>query len=112
MTASSGSTGGKGSGPRYAPSDPTLPKPWRALVDGSTGYLYYWNPETKVTQYERPVAEQPPPTDPKLISPTSRPRDEGDDPLPKADYVSIYFFCFLSFSFFLPVLLDALFCLD
>ncbi|XP_043724140.1 ATP-dependent RNA helicase-like protein DB10 [Telopea speciosissima] len=44
------------SGPRYAPEDPTLPKPWRGLVDGSTGYLYYWNPETNVTQYERPVA--------------------------------------------------------
>ncbi|XP_042502366.1 ATP-dependent RNA helicase-like protein DB10 [Macadamia integrifolia] len=44
------------SGPRYAPEDPTLPKPWRGLVDGNTGYLYYWNPETNVTQYERPVS--------------------------------------------------------
>uniref|UniRef100_A0A5B6ZAL0 RNA helicase n=1 Tax=Davidia involucrata TaxID=16924 RepID=A0A5B6ZAL0_DAVIN len=44
------------SGPRYAPEDPTLPKPWRGLVDGKTGYLYFWNPETNVTQYERPVA--------------------------------------------------------
>ncbi|KAL9235256.1 hypothetical protein vseg_010031 [Gypsophila vaccaria] len=43
-------------GPRYAPEDPTLPKPWRGLVDGKTGYLYFWNPETNVTQYERPVA--------------------------------------------------------
>ncbi|GMH14376.1 hypothetical protein Nepgr_016217 [Nepenthes gracilis] len=42
-------------GPRYAPEDPTLPKPWRGLVDGKTGYLYFWNPETNVTQYERPV---------------------------------------------------------
>ncbi|XP_051114842.1 ATP-dependent RNA helicase-like protein DB10 [Andrographis paniculata] len=41
---------------RYAPDDPTLPKPWRGLVDSNTGYLYFWNPETKVTQYERPVA--------------------------------------------------------
>ncbi|KAM0003825.1 putative RNA helicase [Helianthus debilis subsp. tardiflorus] len=40
--------------PRYAPEDPTLPKPWKGLVDGTTGYLYYWNPETNVTQYERP----------------------------------------------------------
>ncbi|KAG6496596.1 hypothetical protein ZIOFF_044464 [Zingiber officinale] len=46
--------------PRYAPPDPTLPSPWRALIDGSTDYLYYWNPETKVTQYERPVSEDPP----------------------------------------------------
>lgn len=42
-------------GPRYAPEDPTLPKPWRGLVDGKTGYLYFWNPETNVTQYERPT---------------------------------------------------------
>ena len=43
-------------GPRYAPNDPTLPKPWKGLVDGKTGYLYFWNPETNVTQYERPKA--------------------------------------------------------
>ena len=41
-------------GPRYAPEDPSLPKPWRALVDGNTGYLYFWNPETNVTQYQKP----------------------------------------------------------
>ncbi|KAH6829212.1 DEAD box RNA helicase family protein [Perilla frutescens var. hirtella] len=40
---------------RYAPDDPSLPKPWRGLVDGKTGYLYFWNPVTNVTQYERPV---------------------------------------------------------
>ncbi|KAL0377413.1 UNVERIFIED_CONTAM: ATP-dependent RNA helicase-like protein DB10 [Sesamum radiatum] len=43
-------------GIRYAPEDPTLPKPWKGLVDDKTGYLYYWNPETNITQYERPVA--------------------------------------------------------
>ncbi|PIA40597.1 hypothetical protein AQUCO_02500359v1 [Aquilegia coerulea] len=43
-------------GPRYAPEDPTLPKPWKGLVDGTTGYLYFWNPETNITQYERPKA--------------------------------------------------------
>ncbi|OVA20740.1 WW domain [Macleaya cordata] len=48
------------SGPRYAPEDPTLPKPWKGLVDGNTGYLYFWNPETNVTQYERPVASSGP----------------------------------------------------
>ncbi|KAK9086232.1 hypothetical protein Syun_028626 [Stephania yunnanensis] len=47
-------------GPRYAPDDPTLPKPWKGLIDGSTGILYYWNPETNVTQYERPAAVAPP----------------------------------------------------
>ncbi|KAI4350673.1 hypothetical protein L6164_005105 [Bauhinia variegata] len=47
-------------GPRYAPPDPTLPKPWRGLVDGKTGYLYFWNPETNVTQYERPTSSAPP----------------------------------------------------
>lgn len=41
---------------RYAPEDPSLPKPWRGLVDAKTGFLYFWNPETKVTQYERPLA--------------------------------------------------------
>lgn len=45
---------------RYAPEDPTLPKPWRGLVDGRTGYLYFWNPETNVTQYERPSITAPP----------------------------------------------------
>lgn len=44
--------------PRYAPEDPTLPKPWKGLVDGTTGYLYYWNPETNVTQYERPLGSK------------------------------------------------------
>ncbi|XP_022928194.1 DEAD-box ATP-dependent RNA helicase 14-like [Cucurbita moschata] len=45
--------------PRYAPEDPTLPKPWKGLVDGKTGYLYFWNPETNATQYERPVPAAP-----------------------------------------------------
>jgi ATP-dependent RNA helicase DDX5/DBP2 len=48
-------------GPRYAPADPTLPKPWKGLVDGKTGYLYFWNPETNVTQYERPSSSAAPP---------------------------------------------------
>ncbi|PPD97231.1 hypothetical protein GOBAR_DD05734 [Gossypium barbadense] len=34
----------------------TLPKPWKGLVDGKTGYLYFWNPVTNVTQYERPTS--------------------------------------------------------
>ncbi|KAK1294023.1 DEAD-box ATP-dependent RNA helicase 40 [Acorus calamus] len=56
------------SGPRYAPEDPTLPPPWKGLIDGSTGTLYYWNPETNVTQYEKPtflplpLPPGPPPT--------------------------------------------------
>ncbi|KAM1080014.1 hypothetical protein ACFX2B_014511 [Malus domestica] len=40
--------------------DPTLPKPWRRLVDGKTGDLYFWNPETKVTQYDRPTGSVAP----------------------------------------------------
>uniref|UniRef100_A0A1J3J6R6 RNA helicase n=1 Tax=Noccaea caerulescens TaxID=107243 RepID=A0A1J3J6R6_NOCCA len=40
---------------RYAPEDHTLPKPWKGLVDDRTGFLYFWNPETNVTQYERPT---------------------------------------------------------
>ncbi|KAI7996336.1 DEAD-box ATP-dependent RNA helicase 46 [Camellia lanceoleosa] len=43
-------------GPRYAPKDPTLPKPWKGLVDGKNVYLYFWNPETNVTQYEKLAA--------------------------------------------------------
>ncbi|KAF5740394.1 putative dead box ATP-dependent RNA helicase [Tripterygium wilfordii] len=41
---------------QFAPEDPTLPKPWRGLVDGKTGYLYFWNPQTNITQYERPTS--------------------------------------------------------
>lgn len=47
-------------GPRFGPEDPTLPKPWKGLIDGSTGLLYYWNPDTNVTQYERPAGSAPP----------------------------------------------------
>lgn len=37
-------------------------------MDGNTGYIYYWNPDTNVTQYERPVPPQPqpPPLPPPL----------------------------------------------
>ncbi|XP_024996140.1 ATP-dependent RNA helicase-like protein DB10 isoform X2 [Cynara cardunculus var. scolymus] len=57
-------------GPRYAPEDPTLPKPWRGLVDGKTGYLYFWNPETNVTQYERPSGSKvsSPPQNPSPVA--------------------------------------------
>ncbi|KAG6484856.1 hypothetical protein ZIOFF_053381 [Zingiber officinale] len=46
-------------GPQYAPDDPTLPKPWKGLIDSNTGFLYYWNPETNITQYEKPAASIP-----------------------------------------------------
>ncbi|KAL6139073.1 hypothetical protein ACLB2K_064350 [Fragaria x ananassa] len=36
---------------QYAPEDPTLPSPWRGLIDGSLGSLYYWNPETNQTHH-------------------------------------------------------------
>ena len=49
-----------GIGPRYAPHDPTLLAPWRALVDGSTGHMYYWRMKTNVTQYDKPVDQDPP----------------------------------------------------
>lgn len=48
------------SAPRYAPEDPTLPNPWKGLIDGTNGMLYYWNPETNVTQYEKPPSTIPP----------------------------------------------------
>nr|CAD1834833.1 unnamed protein product [Ananas comosus var. bracteatus] len=63
--------GGRG-GAAIRPEDPTLPKPWRGLVDGSTGYLYYWNPETNVTQYERPSRSSCPLL-PRLCSPRPSP---------------------------------------
>ncbi|CAL5412948.1 unnamed protein product [Camellia sinensis] len=60
-------------GPRYAPEDPTLPKPWQGLIDGSTGLLYYWNPETNITQYEKP-SSLPPPLPPGLPPSASTPK--------------------------------------
>ncbi|XP_023637113.1 DEAD-box ATP-dependent RNA helicase 46 isoform X5 [Capsella rubella] len=53
---------------RYAPEDPNLPKPWKGLVDSRTGYLYFWNPETNVTQYERPASSTPPKLAPTPLS--------------------------------------------
>lgn len=41
--------------------DPTLPRPWEALFDPDSGLRYYWNQETNVTQYERPVGAAAPP---------------------------------------------------
>ncbi|ONL96281.1 hypothetical protein Zm00014a_018585 [Zea mays] len=51
MSSGSGSFGR--AVPGYASEDPSLPKPWRGLVDGITGYLYYWNPDTNVMQFFR-----------------------------------------------------------
>ncbi|CAD6232993.1 unnamed protein product [Miscanthus lutarioriparius] len=62
-------------GPRYAPPDPTLPKPWRGLIDGSTGYLYFWNPETK--QRSEAAVSRPqyvPPSDNRARNDHSEPR--------------------------------------
>ncbi|RXH74937.1 hypothetical protein DVH24_029658 [Malus domestica] len=41
--------------PPGAELDPTLPPPWRRVFDGNNGVLYYWHPETNVSQYEEPV---------------------------------------------------------
>ncbi|KAG1326085.1 DEAD-box ATP-dependent RNA helicase 46 [Cocos nucifera] len=60
-------------GPRFAPEDPTLPTPWKGLIDGSTGLLYYWNSETNVTQYEKPATSASPlPTGPSPSSSMSK----------------------------------------
>ncbi|KAF6174323.1 hypothetical protein GIB67_040816 [Kingdonia uniflora] len=55
--------------PRYAPADPSLPKPWRGLVDGSTGNSYFWNLVTNVTRYEKPVADAASPRPPSSPPP-------------------------------------------
>ncbi|KAL9670758.1 hypothetical protein QQ045_008316 [Rhodiola kirilowii] len=73
-------------GPRYAPEDPTLPKPWKGLVDGNTGYLYFWNPETNVTQYERPT-----PHPDSVTNVSSKPMGslvQGSSQVPRHDYGS------------------------
>lgn len=38
---------------------PSLPQPWELRMDAN-GYDIYWNPETKVAQYERPTYPPPP----------------------------------------------------
>ncbi|KAI3821586.1 hypothetical protein L1987_09154 [Smallanthus sonchifolius] len=61
-------------GPRYAPPDPTLPEPWKGLIDGSSGVMYYWNPETNITQYEKPTAV------PSASKPVSAPSSRTEQP--------------------------------
>lgn len=64
-----------GGAPRYAPADPSLPHPWRALVDVNNGYLYYWNPESNITQYDKPggsTVVAPPPAPPVNSRPNSQ----------------------------------------
>jgi hypothetical protein len=39
----------------FAPDDPSLPTPWKRIVHSTTGHFYYWNPETNITNYEKPV---------------------------------------------------------
>ncbi|KAM1234568.1 hypothetical protein ACFX2J_004128 [Malus domestica] len=45
----------------FASIDPTLPAPWRSVMDESSGLVFYWNPETNVSQYEHPNPAPPPP---------------------------------------------------
>ncbi|VVA12413.1 PREDICTED: RNA-binding [Prunus dulcis] len=52
--------------PHYLPlvyfSDPTLPPPWTGMFDGNLGVVYYWNPQTNVSQYEHPASSSYPTT--------------------------------------------------
>lgn len=77
MASAAAAAGAAARGPRYAPPDPTLPKPWRALIDGNTGYLYFWNPETKAVQYDRPTA---PPSSAAAQPPNLEERPRNSDP--------------------------------
>ncbi|BDA41823.1 DEAD-box ATP-dependent RNA helicase 14 [Coccomyxa sp. Obi] len=62
--------------------DPTLPPPWAALFDPDSGLRYYWNPETNVTQYERPVGGPPPSLPPPAgYAPSSNGHTHGAAPL-------------------------------
>ncbi|WVZ82637.1 hypothetical protein U9M48_029881 [Paspalum notatum var. saurae] len=77
------------SGPRFAPDDPTLPEPWKGLIDGAT--LYYWNPETNVTQYEKPAAAAPPlpagpPPPPTAPAQVPEPAPAGAFPQPSMQF--------------------------
>ncbi|TQD81901.1 hypothetical protein C1H46_032552 [Malus baccata] len=42
----------------FASVDPTLSAPWRSVMDESGGLVFYWNPETNVSQYEHPNLAQ------------------------------------------------------
>ncbi|CAL9007984.1 unnamed protein product [Prunus brigantina] len=52
--------------PHYLPlvyfSDPKLPPPWTGMFDGNLGVVYYWNPQTNVSQYEHPASSSYPTT--------------------------------------------------
>ncbi|KAL6277347.1 hypothetical protein ACE6H2_020948 [Prunus campanulata] len=54
-------------------SDPTLPPLWTGVFDGTIGRMYYWNPQTNVSQYEKPVPIYPYSTSstPLTTTPTS-----------------------------------------
>ncbi|ONM01129.1 Transcription factor TFIIE alpha subunit [Zea mays] len=82
MSSGSGSSGRVA--PLYALEDPSLPKPWRVLVDGITGYLYYWNSYTNVTQYERPMAAPLP-----LVGPWVPDQAYFDDPFARPNAISM-----------------------
>ncbi|KAM1661293.1 hypothetical protein ACFX15_003894 [Malus domestica] len=52
----------------FASIDPTLPAPWRSVMDESSGLVFYWNPETNVSQYEHPNPAPPPPLLPLITT--------------------------------------------
>ncbi|KAM1707653.1 hypothetical protein ACFX13_000792 [Malus domestica] len=48
----------------FASVYPTLLAPWRSVMDESSGLVFYWNPETNVSQYEHLNPAPPPPPHP------------------------------------------------
>ncbi|KAL6186004.1 hypothetical protein ACLB2K_042126 [Fragaria x ananassa] len=38
--------------------DPSLPPPWKEVIDGA-GRFYYWNTETNATQFDKPAYQVP-----------------------------------------------------
>ncbi|KAB2594893.1 leucine-rich repeat extensin-like protein 6 [Pyrus ussuriensis x Pyrus communis] len=76
----------------FGPVDPTLPAPWTSVIDDSSGMVFYWNPETNVSQYEHPKPPPPhPPPDHYHIPFEYKPTFPSSDPtyLPP-DYPASY----------------------
>ena len=63
--------GSMAAGTASASSEGDLPSPWQQYLDSQSGNYYYHNPDTDVTQWERPIASSnavPPPPNSASLS--------------------------------------------